>query len=447
LVPFIPNVFGAARVESEKIRLENEGQPTAKMPKEVTYSKNITDLSQWINPLNGYQYDSFNADVLINRAKVVNGKISFDGGIEYGALFFPGSHKMAPNNILSLASAEKILQLIKDGAIIFVDEKPNILPGVQSEADQKKWQNVIDEIWNNTNSSTWKIGKGTVIKLPYLGNDFASIGITQDIYFPNLNRADSETIAWAHRKSDTEDIYFISNQKEEKRAFDASFRIAGKVPQWYNPVTDKTSKLTNWKIENGRTIVALTLDANESGFVIFKGEAKEVSAKSDQKNLEFETVQTLDENWNLQFDPAFKGPKETIKIDKLFDWSTSANEQIKYYSGTVSYKKDFIWKEKTSDKIWLDLGEISNIAEISINGKDCGTLWTFPFKTDISKALQKGKNTIEIKITNTWANRLIGDQKLPKEERLTWTTAPFRLEGEPLLKAGLLGPVMILKEK
>ncbi|HEU0125024.1 MAG TPA: hypothetical protein VFQ56_01845, partial [Flavobacterium sp.] len=74
-------------------------------------------------------------------------------------------------------------------------------------------------------------------------------------------------------------------------------------------------------------------------------------------------------------------------------------------------------------------------------------LWTFPFKTDISQALQKGKNTIVIKVTNTWANRLIGDQKLPKEERLTWTTAPFRLEENPLLKAGLLGPIVILKEK
>ena len=121
--------------------------------------------------------------------------------------------------------------------------------------------------------------------------------------------------------------------------------------------------------------------------------------------------------------------------------------KIKYYSGTAIYKKELVWKGKTTDKIWLDLGTIANIAEVSVNGKDCGTLWTFPYKVDISEALKKGKNTIEIKITNTWANRLIGDQKLPKEERLTWTTAPFRLEGNPLLKAGLLGPVTIVKEK
>ncbi len=448
LVRFIPNVFGKERLESEKIRLENEGQPTAKMPKEVTYSKNITDLSQWVNPLNGYQYDSFNADVLINNAKVVNGKISFGGGIEYGALLFPGSHKMAPNKMISLAAAEKILELIKNGATIFIDQKPDLQPGMQSEANHKKWQNVIDEIWNNNaNSSSWKIGKGTIIKLPYLGNNFASIGIEQDVYFPKLNRADSETIAWTHRKSNEEEIYFLSNQKEEKRSLEVSFRVSGKIPELYNPVTDKTTILSDWKIENGRTIIPIILEANESCFIIFKEETKETSLNKKQNYPELETVQTLDENWELQFDPEFKGPKEIINTNKLFDWSTSDNNQIKYYSGTVVYKKDFAWKGKTNEKFWLDLGTIANIAEVTINGVNCGTIWTFPYKTDISEALKKGKNTIQIKITNTWANRLIGDEKLPKEERLTWTTAPFRLQEGILLKAGLLGPVTIVKEK
>ncbi|HTG65895.1 MAG TPA: hypothetical protein VL859_05930, partial [Flavobacterium sp.] len=251
-----------------------------------------------------------------------------------------------------------------------------------------------------------------------------------------------------HRKSETEDVYFLSNQIQEKRQVEVSFRIVGKIPVWYNPVTDKSSTLTNWKIENGRTIVSLTLDANESGFVIFKEETKNTLAKGNQNSADFETVQTLDENWELQFDAEFKGPKEVVKINKLFDWSTSVNEQIKYYSGTAVYKKEFVWKGKNADKIWIDLGSIANMAEVIVNGKDCGTIWTFPYKTDISQALKKGKNTIIIKITNTWANRLIGDQKLPEKERLTWTTAPYRLvESENLLKAGLLGPVTLEIEK
>lgn len=456
LFPFIPNVFGKERVASEKIRLENEGQPTTKMPKEVTFSKNNTDLSQWINPMNGYQYDSFNADVLLNRAKVENAKVTFGGGIEYGALLFPGSRRMAPNKVISLAVAEKILQLVKEGATVFIDEKPMDTPSFQSDLEAKKWQAVVDELWtkgkettkNEQGSTSWKLGKGTVIVLPFLDTDFAKIGIEADVLFSDAKNNDRSSIAWTHRKNGDEEIYFLSNQIQEKRQLEVSFRIAGKVPVWYNPVTDKSSELANWKIENGRTIVSLTLDANESGFVIFKEETKNTLAKGNQNSANFETVQTLDENWELQFDAEFKGPKEVVKINKLFDWSSSTNEQIKYYSGTAVYKKDFVWKGKNADKIWIDLGSIANMAEVIVNGKDCGTIWTFPYKTDISQALKKGKNTIIIKITNTWANRLIGDQKLPEKERLTWTTAPYRLvESENLLKAGLLGPVTIIKEK
>nr|WP_288834684.1 glycosyl hydrolase [uncultured Flavobacterium sp.] len=456
LFPFIPNVFGKERVASEKIRLENEGQPTTKMPKEVTFSKNNTDLSQWINPMNGYQYDSFNADVLLNRAKVENAKVTFGGGIEYGALLFPGSRRMAPNKIISLAVAEKILQLVKEGATVFIDEKPLDTPSFQSDLEAKKWQAVVDELWtkgketnkNNQGSTSWKLGKGTVIVLPFLDTDFAKIGIEADVLFSDAKNNDRSSIAWTHRKNGDEEIYFLSNQIQEKRKLEVSFRIAGKVPVWYNPVTDKSSELANWKIENGRTIVSLTLDANESGFVILKEETKNTLAKGNQNNADFETVQTLDENWELQFDAEFKGPKEVVKINKLFDWSTSTNYQIKYYSGTAVYKKDFVWKGKDADKIWIDLGNIANMAEVIVNGKDCGTIWTFPYKTDISQALKKGKNTIIIKITNTWANRLIGDQKLPEKERLTWTTAPYRLvESENLLKAGLLGPVTLKIEK
>ncbi|MBK7097148.1 MAG: hypothetical protein IPH58_00765 [Sphingobacteriales bacterium] len=78
-----------------------------------------------------------------------------------------------------------------------------------------------------------------------------------------------------------------------------------------------------------------------------------------------------------------------------------------------------------------------------INGIDCGTIWAKPYKLDISKAIKQGANNIEIKVTNTWYNRLIGDQLLPESERITWTTAPFILEGWPLLPAGLEKKVRI----
>lgn len=445
LLPFIPNVFGKERVQSEALRLQNEGEPSLRMPKEVSSSKNSTDLSKWINAMNGYHYDSFNADVLIHRAKVENGKVSFGGGIEYGALLFPGSHKMAPNGMLSIAAAEKILQLVKEGATVFLAEKPSLIPGLHDSNSKLRWEKLIDELWGNHKNNSWNIGKGKLVRLPFEHNNFESIGISQDLYFPNLSRAESGTLAWTHRRSAAEDIYFISNQKQEKRSLEASFRVAGKKPYWYNPVSDSSSAIANWKIENGRTLLDIVLEPNESGFVLFKEQSPAPRSKVAAVPG-FETVQTLDENWELRFDSAFKGPKEPQKISKLLSWSQSENEQIKYYSGTAVYTKQFVYKGKDSAAIFLDLGEIADIAQVSLNGVDCGTVWTFPYRIAVSKALKKGYNTIEIKITNTWANRLIGDQKLPKEQRLSWTNAAFRLEGEELLKAGLLGPLRLVKE-
>jgi hypothetical protein len=133
----------------------------------------------------------------------------------------------------------------------------------------------------------------------------------------------------------------------------------------------------------------------------------------------------------------------------LEDWSWSSDSCIRYYSGTATYVKTFNWNKglNNSEHVWLDLGEVANIAQVKVNNVLCGTAWTSPFRIEITKALQKGENSLSVEITNTWANRLIGDQLQPEGKRITWTTAPFRLEGKPLLKAGLLGPVRITVSK
>ncbi|WP_308991004.1 glycosyl hydrolase [Mariniflexile litorale] len=443
LVPFIPNVFGKERVASEKVRLENTGQPSARMPKEVRYSKNSTDLSKWVNALNGYKYDSFNSDVLLN-AYVKDGNVIFSEKVAYKFLIFPGQTKMSPNNMMSLAVAEKMLALVKDGATIFVNKKPNSIPGKHSDKDKQVWQKVIDELWGGQGESQWKLGKGKVIKLPYLGNDFSEFGIQPDVI---LAKKDANTIAWAHRETANEHVYFLSNQGEEKRQVEVAFRVSGKIPELFHPITNKTMGLKNWKIEKGRTIIPLQFEANESYIIIFKEATNKKDSYGNQNWSEFKTVQTLNEDWRLQFDKEFHGPAKLLEINKLFDWSTSTNDSIKYYSGTAKYSKTFNWKEASTYNLHLQFQEINNIASIEINGKNCGTLWTYPYRVNISEAIKKGQNTLIVKLTNTWANRLIGDQKLLEKDRLTWTTAPFRLEGNPLLKSGLLGDIKIVKEQ
>ena len=452
LLPFIPNIFGEERIASEKNRLENKGQPTSKMPKEVTFSKNITNLNDWVNALNGYKYDSFNPDALLHDASVVDGNIKFRGDIEYKALFFPGSRKMSPDAMISFEVADKILSLIKDGAIVFVGQKPQRISGFSQDANQKRWKSVVEEIWSgykkdlDSNSiNSWSLGKGKVIQLPYPEKDFKEIDIQPDVLFPGLNRKESETLAWNHRRSGKEEIYFISNQKDTEREVSVSLRETGRVPYLYDPVTDKTRGLKKWKIVDGRTVFPLKFDRNSSLFILFR--EKTSLKKSEGRNwASFKVNKELDENWNIQFDADFNGPAGLISTKKLFDWSASGNDSIKYYSGTAVYSKTFRYKGKT-ETAWLNLGEFSDIAEVFLNGERIGVVWTFPHRIDISSALKKGKNNLQIRITNTWRNRLIRDHQLPKKERSTWTTAPYRLEGEELSPSGLLGPVSIEREK
>jgi hypothetical protein len=167
-----------------------------------------------------------------------------------------------------------------------------------------------------------------------------------------------------------------------------------------------------------------------------------VKGNNNIKTTENLTIQTP---WTLSFDEAFGGPKDAVVFNTLQDWTTNSNDAIKHYSGTVKYNTTFKHKLAKNKQLWLDLGEVANMASVKVNGVECGVAWTYPYRVNVTKALKKGNNNLEIAVTNTWANRIIGDQALPEEKRVTKTTAPFRLHDKALSKAGLLGPVMVLE--
>jgi beta-galactosidase/beta-glucuronidase len=133
-----------------------------------------------------------------------------------------------------------------------------------------------------------------------------------------------------------------------------------------------------------------------------------------------------------------------VVFSNLSDWSQSKDDRIKYYSGMAAYTQTFVCKAvDKKNGLWLEIGKVANLADVYVNGIYCGTAWTVPYRVNISKALKNGKNKIEIDLSNTWANRLIGDHALPENKQITWTNAPYRLGNKPLLPAGLLGPVEI----
>jgi len=178
---------------------------------------------------------------------------------------------------------------------------------------------------------------------------------------------------------------------------------------------------------------------------------------------------TLEGSWTVAFDTAWGGP-EKVDFETLVDWTTRPEEGIRYYSGIATYSKIFDLPKSSSplkeSELYLNLGMVKNMAHVRLNGKDLGVVWTSPWQVNISDAVKKKGNKLEIDVANLWANRLIGDESLPDDGikdnkwpdwllngtprtsgRYTFTTHRFYKKDDALMESGLMGPVSILESK
>jgi hypothetical protein len=426
LVNILPGIFGKDKVKAEKERLENQWNPMRQMPDGVTNSANIPDPLDWIDPLNGYSYDSFNPDALMTM-QYKDGKIELPSGASYKLLIFPGSNPMNPiGYLMSLPVARKILELVKAGAIVLMDTF--VLKGVGLKDNDIELKKTIAEI---KSAGT----KGNLIKLPFAENDFTKQGIQKDIEIERNDHA----IAWTHRQLNDMDIYFVANQSETAKSCWIKCRIDKKTAEWYDPEKGMLKPLAPNSSE-GRVLVYLP--PHGSQFLIFSNHmaSSRSGFTADISNLFFKSP------WTIRFNKEYGGPTDPVVMDSLKSWTESQNSAIKYYSGTAIYSNEINLDTLNNQNIFLCFNAVYDIASVKVNGIDCGTVWTPSYQIEITKALRTGNNKVEIEVSNTWHNRLIGDHLLPERERLTWTNAPFRLKDKPLLPAGLIGKIFLLKQ-
>jgi hypothetical protein len=437
LVNTLPGIFGKKRLETEAVRLANTGQPLRQIPDGVSHSANMADPENWVDPLNGYAYDSFNPDALMMMA-VKNGRIVLPGGASYSILVLPGKHPMHPNTgLMSVAVAKKILQLVKDGATILMSKEYKEAIGLhEKNADIKK---SMDELFKQGNK------KGKVVLTPFMDSSFAKLGLLKDAEIVN----NKHTIAWTHRKTIDGDIYFVSNQENGYRNVEMYLHASGELVETWDPEKGvMISREYAHKLAS-LTYVNFNLGANQSVFlVVLKNPSKSLKVTS-HRTIRSASLIPLG-SWSVKFDTSYGGPAQPLIIGEREDfksWSSYSDPAIKYYSGTAVYSASFNWDVENAGRtatINFD-STIYNIATIRVNGIDCGTIWSDSYELDISKGLKTGKNKIEIIVSNTWANRLIGDQ-LTEGENISSTTAPFRLKNKPLLPAGLTGRVYLSVE-
>ena len=380
----------------------------------------------------GYGFDYINADGLIHAIHVESGQLATHSGMRYRLLVLdPYSRHM------SLPVLRAIHSLVAAGAIV-AGQKPTDTPSLAD--DQAEFKRLNDELFGD-GTGVRAIGKGKV----YAGEDAASALKTLNVEpdFDHGKPLPDTRIEFVHRKLAAGDIYFLDNRNERDETFDATFRIAGKVPELWHAETGKTEP-ASFTIANGRTTVPLHLEPWGTVFVVFRKPATASSLRLPR--VEETQLATVDGPWNISFQ-LDRGAPASITVDKLISWSDSTDAGVKYFSGKGMYTRTIqapvAWFQPGA-KLWLDLGDVKNLASVAVNGKPLGIVWHTPYRVEVTGALKPGANALSITVINAWVNRLIGDQQ-PGATKYTYADITPYKASSPLLPSGLLGPVVVVK--
>lgn len=394
----------------------------------------MTGITQPALP-KGYQFDYINAEVIERDLYVKDGLLTLPHGTQYRMLVLPELKTMRPELL------EKIASLLNDGAVI-LGPAPERSPSGKDygKADQQV-KDLAKNLWkrlDGKHTQAVQRGKGWLLYGMDMQEALEKIGCVPDCQIP-----ETSPVLYAHRQAEGKDIYFLSNQSDQEIEVTPEFRIKGKQPEWWDATTGEIRRLPAFQFTESGTQVPLRLAPFESAFIVFRQTGKASAEGIDANCPRPETWMALDKDWNVTFKDSIRGPKQVQSFDQLIDISTHPDESIRYYSGTLVYDKQITIDQLPAGNIYLNLQDIGVTAKVTVNGQYAGGVWTPPYRLDISEWLHKGENQISVEVTTTWQNRLIGDSRLPEQERTTWTACNGWSEKDPLQKSGLIGPVTL----
>ena len=380
----------------------------------------------------GYSYDFINAEVLLTRATVKDEYLTLPDGMKYRLLVLPNQKSMRP------AVLKKISELVHAGLAVYGDA-PLYSPSLVGYPEMDK---EVQQIGNELFASD-RYGSGKVFRRgTSLEDVLGALNLP-----PDFRSATDIPVLFIHRTVSDGEIYYLSNQCDQKVSFDGEFRISAELsPELWNPVTGEIRCLPAFKRSEDRTSLRIELEGNESAFIVFREGEKVTETKATETMNNYpasETIHRIDTPWTVTFETGKRGPATPIVLPQLIDWAHSDNDSIKYFSGQAVYTTTFRLKELPQQSLYLDLGKVMVMAKVSLNGHYVGGVWTAPYRVNVTDLLKAGENKLEITVVNNWQNRLIGDQHLPEDQRPTWTVFnPWKADSS-LQASGLLGPVEI----
>jgi len=446
--------------------------------------------------LPGYDYDVTNEDALLNRMKFSGADLHTPEGLHYRALTLPSSRE------LSYAALQWVDRFVRQGGVV-IGQKPVSPLGLIPSEKLAEYARIANEMWAGCEAGTGggaaesRYGQGRIYCTAESHGALGATGATPDFtYRLNDDNADKQSdpafqnelaFDFVHRRTTDADIYFVRNTRAKAAEATFSFRVEGRAPEIWIPDDGSTTPALVYKeTKDARTEIPLSFPPSGSVFLIFQRPAarhviairrdgKEVFPSINQGAGLFSddgstfvastpgTYRVIDSNggdrtfvvkpadmesridmqWTLSF-PSGWGAPASIPVKQFQSWTESEDPGVRYFSGTATYSGTLhIPAELLKQQLWLDLGQVREIASVKVNGVAVQTVWREPYLTRIDGQLHPGENTVEIQVTNLWPNRIIGDLQPSATVHYTQTNVRAYTKDSPLLPSGLIGPVTI----
>ena len=428
--------------------------------------------------LPGYDYDVTDTEVLLHRMVADSSGLHTPEGIHYRMLILP------PWRIMPLSVLEFVASYLEAGGIV-VGERPLRPQGIVPATEKARYRQLADRIWGGCAAASPNagvhVGRGTLFCEANARGALSALHILPDF------EAGSPAIDYVHRRTETADIYFIRNGNPEAVTSRITFRVANLQPEIFDPVTGKaTPEMLYEKTSDGRTRMLVSLAPYEAFFVVFRRPATlhlthlqlnrqnvslsdETMVTETNGKLELRTsvpgaysvtlsnghevnvevnaaeAQLLTSGWTLDFPPNWGAPAH-VDVPTLKSWTEFADPGIRYFSGTATYRTTIHIEADqlvSGCELWLDLGDVYEVARIRINDTSLTPAWKHPYAARVDTYLHPGNNALEVEVTNLWPNRLIGDAQPGVTHRYTWTNIKKFTASSPLLPSGMLGPVSL----